>query len=53
MVHFCEEFFRMAPRVARWFVFHPKKSQFGSILKDFRKENAGLFYGHLEYFSVV
>jgi hypothetical protein len=30
-----------------------KKSQFGYILECLRMENAGKFYGHLEYFAVI
>jgi hypothetical protein len=33
--------------------FSDQKSQFGSILEGFRIENAGIFYGHLEYFTVI
>jgi hypothetical protein len=39
-------------RVARWFVFKPK-IPIWKILECLRMENAGIFYGHLEYFTVI
>jgi hypothetical protein len=30
-----------------------QKSQFWYILEGLRMENAGIFYGHLEYFTVI
>jgi hypothetical protein len=30
-----------------------QKSQFGEILEGLRTEIAGIFYGHLEYFTVM
>jgi hypothetical protein len=37
-------------RVARWDIFIPKIE---SILEGQRTENVGIFYGHLEYFTVI
>jgi hypothetical protein len=34
-------------------LFSNQKSQFGQILEDLRMENAGIFYGHLEYLAVI
>jgi hypothetical protein len=34
-------------------LFSNQKSQFGYIWEGLRIENAGLFYGHLEYFTVI
>jgi hypothetical protein len=33
--------------------FQNKNPNFGKILEGLRMENAGLFYGHLEYFAVI
>jgi hypothetical protein len=44
---------RVLARVARWFLFKPKKSQFGQILEDPRLENVDIFYGHLKYFTDI
>jgi hypothetical protein len=34
-------------------LFSNQKSQFGYIWEGLRIENAGLFYGHLEYFTLI
>jgi hypothetical protein len=34
-------------------LFTSQKSRFGQILEGLRMKNAGIFYGHLEYFTVV
>jgi hypothetical protein len=34
-------------------LFSNQKDQFGYILEGQRVENAGIFYGHLEYFTVI
>jgi hypothetical protein len=34
-------------------LFSNQKSQFGEILEDLRMESAGIFFGHLEYFTVI
>jgi hypothetical protein len=33
--------------------FSNQKSQLGKILEGLGMENAGIFYGHLEYFTVI
>jgi hypothetical protein len=43
---------RSCARAARWFVFKPK-IPFGYILEGLRTENPGIFYGDLEYFTVI
>jgi hypothetical protein len=40
-------------RVARWFIFKPKKSQFGNILEGLGMENVVIFYDDLEYFMAI
>jgi hypothetical protein len=40
---------RNSARVARWFVFKPKIP----IWVNFGGPYAGIFYGHLEYFTVI
>jgi hypothetical protein len=37
-------------RVARWYLFSNKKSQFGYNLEGLGMVNVGILYGHLEYF---
>jgi hypothetical protein len=34
-------------------MFSNQKSQFGSILEGLGMENVGIFYGHLEYITVI
>jgi hypothetical protein len=34
-------------------LFSNQKSKFWSILEGLRMENAGIFYGHLEYFTII
>jgi hypothetical protein len=34
-------------------LFTSQKSRFGQILEGLRMKNAGIFYGHLEYFTVI
>jgi hypothetical protein len=34
-------------------LFSNQKSQLGKILEGLGMENAGIFYGHLEYFTVI
>jgi hypothetical protein len=34
-------------------LFSNQKSQFGQILGALRKENVGIFYDHLEYFTAI
>jgi hypothetical protein len=34
-------------------LFSNQKYQFGYILEGLRMENAGIFYGHLGYFTVI
>jgi hypothetical protein len=45
--------FRDVTRVARWFVFETKKSQFGSILEGLGLENIDIFNGRYEYFTGI
>jgi hypothetical protein len=39
--------------VARWFVFKPKKIQFGFIFEGLAMEDVILFYGRLVYFMAI
>jgi hypothetical protein len=34
-------------------LFSNQKSQFGYILEDLAKENVGIFYDHLVYFTAI
>jgi hypothetical protein len=34
-------------------IFSNQKSQFGQILEGLEIENIGIFYGHLEYITVI
>jgi hypothetical protein len=43
----------LVARVARWFVFKPKKKNLGKFYEGLRLENVYIFYGHLEYFMEI
>jgi hypothetical protein len=49
---FCKNCIILLSRVARWFVFKPK-FQFGYIIEGLRMKNTCVFYGHLEYFTLM